>query len=145
MTKRKAPEDRKPLGRPPGTDGYTLEIDAEICSRISKGEPLTKMCREDEWLPSRETVYAWQDKYPEFAERFAQARVRGFDAIADDCVDIADNPIPTADTQRDKLRVETRLKLLAKWDPRRYGDKLQTEHSVSESLADLITESFKKD
>lgn len=28
-----------------------------------------------------------------------------------------------------KLQVDTRLKLLAKWDPSRYGDKLQTEHS----------------
>lgn len=28
-----------------------------------------------------------------------------------------------------KLQVETRLKLLAKWDPSRYGEKLQTEHS----------------
>ena len=29
---------------------------------------------------------------------------------------------------RSKLRVETRLKLLAKWDPKRYGDKITQEH-----------------
>jgi hypothetical protein len=26
--------------------------------------------------------------------------------------------------QRSKLRIETRLKLLAKWNPKRYGDKM---------------------
>jgi len=30
--------------------------------------------------------------------------------------------------QRDKLRVDTRLKLLSKWDPKRYGDKLDLNH-----------------
>jgi hypothetical protein len=30
---------------------------------------------------------------------------------------------------RSKLRVETRLKLLAKWDPKRYGDRLNLDHS----------------
>lgn len=28
-----------------------------------------------------------------------------------------------------KLQVDTRLKLLAKWDPNRYGERLHTEHS----------------
>lgn len=30
---------------------------------------------------------------------------------------------------RSKLRVETRLKLLAKWDPKRYGEKITQEIS----------------
>ena len=29
--------------------------------------------------------------------------------------------------QRSKLRVETRLKLLAKWDPKRYGERQQVD------------------
>jgi hypothetical protein len=31
--------------------------------------------------------------------------------------------------QRAKLRIETRLNLLAKWDPKRYGARIQNEHS----------------
>jgi hypothetical protein len=30
----------------------------------------------------------------------------------------------SGDVQRDKLIIETDLKLLAKWDPKRYGDRL---------------------
>ena len=37
-----------------------------------------------------------------------------------------------------KNRVEQRLKLLAKWDPKRYGDRMNVEHNVSEELADRM-------
>ena len=32
--------------------------------------------------------------------------------------------------QRSKLRIETRLKLLAKWNPKKYGDKLALEGEI---------------
>ena len=31
--------------------------------------------------------------------------------------------------QRSKLRIHTRLQLLAKWNPKKYGEKLALEHS----------------
>lgn len=31
--------------------------------------------------------------------------------------------------QRSKLRIETRLKLLAKWNPKKWGDKLDLNHA----------------
>lgn len=112
---------------------YNDKDAAEIVSRLSKGEPLTIICRDD-WLPCDDTVRNWADNNPEFARDIASARVRGFDAIALECLSIADSPnqtvnpetleIEVRDTQRDRLRVETRLKLLAKWDPKRYGDKV---------------------
>lgn len=115
---------------------------AEIIGRLSKGEPLAAICR-DEWLPAIRTVYDWKDANAEFAADFVRAREAGFDAIAVDCLRIADGksspeeraqaevdyastgktPLPS-DAQRDRIRVETRLKLLAKWDPKRYGDKV---------------------
>jgi hypothetical protein len=74
----------------------------------------------------------------------ARAREDGFDAIALDALKIADygdddfvedgegNLRPNHElVQRSKLRVDTRLKLLAKWDPKRYGDKTAVEHSGS--------------
>jgi len=40
--------------------------------------------------------------------------------------------------QRSKLRVETRLKLLAKWNPRKWGDRQQIEHSGKVGLESLV-------
>lgn len=110
----------------------------EIIQRLSKGEPLAVICRDD-WLPCDDTIRNWADNNPEFARDIARARETGFDQIALDALAIADAPNITInpdtkepeqrDAARDRLRVETRLKLLAKWDPKRYGDKQQVEHS----------------
>jgi len=113
----------------------------EIVDRVSKGETLRAICREP-GKPSWSVVYQWMDEVPEFSTRFAQARARGFDAIAAECLEIADDAtndfmdkrgadgdvigkqLDAEHVQRSKLRIETRLKLLAKWDPKRYGEKL---------------------
>lgn len=105
-----------------------------ICARLSTGEPLTVICR-DMGL-SRITVNGWRAEDPEIAAQFDAARDLGYDAIAADCLSIADDgrrdyvttedgrEVPDHDhISRSKLRIDTRLKLLAKWDPRRYGER----------------------
>lgn len=116
---------------------FTPKVGAEIVARLSTGEPLTVICR-DMGMTDR-TVRNWIDADEAFASDIARAREVGFDQIAMDALRIADQPtkMVTRDTetgelvaiendpQRDRLRVETRLKLLAKWDPKRYGDALK--------------------
>lgn len=124
-----------PRGRP---RTWNPDKAKEIIERLSTGEPLAQITRQM-GLPAR-TVYDWRDQEPEFAADFARARDEGYDAIALDCLKIADDAsndvkwvgqegeerevLNAEFVQRSKLRIETRLKLLAKWDPRRYGDKL---------------------
>lgn len=121
-----------PRGRP---TRYTPEIADEICQRLAAGEPLAVICR-DERMPCYEAVNAWQNgsvrSVPaSFSAAIARARVNGIDAIAADARKVArgEEGYSSGDVQRDKLIVETDLKLLAKWDPRRYGDKVQQEIS----------------
>lgn len=124
----------------------TPEVEAEILRRLSSGEPLTWICR-DEGMPSATTWREWCRADEGLDIAHARARNDGFDAIAEQCIEIAEDgtndyvdrvrdgkvekTFDAEHVQRSKLRVETRLKLLAKWDPKRYGDKLQTEHSGS--------------
>lgn len=106
----------------------------EIVERLSAGEPLAKICR-DERMPSRRTVYLWLESDESAKAEFEVARDDGFDSIAARLRDTARGAGDSAgDVQRDKLIIETDLKLLAKWDPRRYGDKVQTEHSGNVTL-----------
>lgn len=132
-----------------GNSKYTESIALEICERIGNGEPLAKICR-DKHMPQLTTVYDWQKAHTEFSERVARAREAGFDQIAQEALTIADTPIAgvvsklepgkpnddgspgalvVVEQRREdmlghrKLQVETRLKLLACWDPRRYGQK----------------------
>ena len=127
---------QKKTGRP---SKRTPAIDNEICDRLSKGEPLAKICR-DGHMPDASTFRDWQAKDEELSRAVARAREAGFDAIALDALAIADNTgleahdsietpfgaIPNKEwVMRSKLRVDTRLKLLACWDPKRYGAKVE--------------------
>lgn len=117
---------------------FTEKIAAEICERLSRGEPLAVICR-DEHMPAVSTVSDWKQEHKAFSVAFARARLDGFDALAAQCLEISDDETHDwlmtrkgAITNevaigRAKLQVETRLKLLAKWYPTRYGDRTHME------------------
>ena len=156
----KAPAVPVEAKRPPGRQSsYVAEVAAEIIDRLTTGEPLLSICRDSRMPPVR-TVYNWERDIPEFTAEFARARQLGYDAIAHDCLNIADDNgrdmrITDKDEmvtdhdviQRAKLRVDTRLKLLACWDPKRFGPKIdidQTTRTVpmtDEQLAEEMRQS----
>ena len=37
-----------------------------------------------------------------------------------------------------KLRIDTRLKLLAKWNPKKWGDRMALDHGVQDNLAERL-------
>lgn len=139
---------------------FTQKIAGEICERLSKGEPLAQICRDD-GFPAVRTVSDWKKAEPAFAAEFARARDEGFDAIAEECLTIADTDpervvteggsrIDPGHVQWSKNRIETRLKLLAKWDPKRYGDKLDLSSSdgtmsPKPTIVEFITPDFGED
>jgi hypothetical protein len=99
----------------------TPEIIEEIIERISAGEPMAWICR-DTHMPAVRTVTAWMDSDADLSAAIARARELGGDAIATDALEIADKT--DEDPASRRVRVETRLKLLAKWHPKRYGDRV---------------------
>jgi len=134
---------RKGKGTPGRPSKRTPEVERRIIEGLSKGTPLTILCEPDD-MPSDDSVRNWMDSDPAFSRAIARAREAGFDRIALEALEIADNvgnehkdtietkfgEIPNKEwVMRSKLRVETRLKLLAKWDPKRYGEKLAQEIS----------------
>lgn len=139
--KKAAPAEAAPPAKPRGGQTtFTQEIADKLCARLSKGEPLEQICRDDN-MPASRTVSDWKKAHPAFAADFVRAREEGFDAIAASCLEIADfglndtylddegNKRTDTDViQRSKLRIETRLKLLAKWYPKKYGDRVDVNH-----------------
>lgn len=105
-------------GRP---SKYSKELIADICERLSNGEPLAAICR-DEGMPDPSTVWDWQQNKPEVSQAIARAREIGEEVIAAGCLDIADDLQDHPASRR--VRVETRLKLLAKWNPKKWGEKV---------------------
>lgn len=120
----------KTLGRP---TKYTDELIDEICTRVANGTPLREICRE-EGKPAWTTFYNWINADTVIFERFVRARELGTDAIAEDTLAIIDAKPERVEDERSsrvdagyvqwqKNRVELRLKLLSKWNPRKYGDR----------------------
>lgn len=104
---------------------YSEAVLATIVERLSDGEPLAQICR-DEGLPSYSTVYAWQQTMPHVSEAIGRARDEGEEVIAANTRNIARGlEGSSGDVQRDKLIIDTDLKLLAKWNPKKYGEKTQ--------------------
>lgn len=132
-------------GSPVGADRiarYTALIEAEestldeLSQRISAGASLSEVCAA--WDVPYGRIAAWLTDDASRAERYAAALRLRADLVAAECIPIADNarahvqrleqPDGTVkdvlvfpDNARDRLRVETRLKLAAKWDRGRYG------------------------
>jgi hypothetical protein len=144
---------KKESAKPGRASKYTPELGAFIAERLSKGEPLAQICR-DEGMPHDDTVRNWMAADEKFSQVIARARERGYDVLAADCLLIADTPQigeetttkPNGDIETKtgdmlghrKLRIETRLKLLAKWDPKRYGDKLALSGDAENPLTILL-------
>jgi hypothetical protein len=91
-------------------------------------------------MPEWRTVYDWLAQDKDLSARVARAREAGYEAMAEETLEIADN-FHLGQTQvmddkgnkvtiedmlgHRKLRIETRLKLLACWSPSKYGNKVQ--------------------
>lgn len=119
------------IGRPP--QPIPKDKADAIIEWISQGQTLRQWCRDNGLHYS--TVYLWMEKDEEFAQRFARARDIGHDCIADECLEIVDTPPERILTEQGdkvdpgyvawmKARSEERRKLLAKWNPTKYGDKI---------------------
>lgn len=98
-------------------------------------------------MPGYSTVRGWERDDPEFLARSTRAREDGCHAMAQDCLQIADDArndwmdaraaegdekaaqFNGEHVQRSKLRIETRMRLLGKWLPKVYGDKVTSEHT----------------
>ena len=144
-----------PAGRP--TEPVPQDIADELVTWISEGKTLREFCRQ-EGMPSYGAVYDWIEKDAEFASRFARARVIGEEVIHQQCLDIADHTqigeivtqkadgtteIKTADMlEHRKLRIYTRLQLLAKWNPKKYGEKTQLTGDGGGPIQAAITVEF---
>jgi hypothetical protein len=114
------------------------DVEDEILKRLSEGEPLATICASDpKRFPTPMTWGEWVKSDQTLAIAYARAREVGFDAIAARGLEIVDNV--NEDPASRRVRADYRLKLLAKWDPKRYGDKIDlTSSDGSQSQPKVI-------
>lgn len=150
---------------PPGTSegwrqSWSKEREEHLLAFVSSGG-IPKV-----WLDAAGLTYLdlenWKVKIPGFSARFEKARSVGMDALAEEALIIASTPYHTEDVAETtlatgervlvkrtgdgvyarKLAVQTRLELLKRWAPDRYGDKVTVD--VTDKRASLILEARKR-
>ena len=129
---RKQGEAAQELGEKPkrkrgGQTIYTDEIAEEICRRLETGEGLATICKTT-GFPQESTVRGWvKDDVNGFSAKYERARELGLDAVVDAIIALADDETIPPESRR--IRVDTRKWYAGKIAPKRYGDRIQHEHS----------------
>lgn len=129
-----------------GVSSFTPEMAARICERISDGESLRAILADDE-MPASSTVFKWLSENAAFSEQYARAREAQADAVFDEILTIADDgrndwmerenadgenigwAINGEAVRRSQLRIDARKWMAGKLRPKKYGDKVDVEHT----------------
>ena len=94
---------------------------------MAEGESLLTICK-DAKQPTRQCVYKWLEKYPDFVDSYARARESYADYVFDGLFELAETATP-ADVQCIRLQIDTKKWALARMSPQKYGDKSAMELS----------------
>lgn len=103
----------------------------EVLERLALGQTLASLGRELGFHPVSWALWIAADEA--LALAYADARDRGTDAIAEQALALIDEDPARVDGRIDpghvqwrRAQVDTRLRLLACWNPKKYGAKTQT-------------------
>lgn len=100
---------------------------------------LESICKDVESAPHARTFWKWMENDPELGQRYARAKESQLEVLADQLVDLADTDrvcekvtikadgsrevVILDQVERTKVQIDTRKWLLAKLNPKKYGDK----------------------
>ncbi|MGB2525683.1 hypothetical protein [Flagellimonas sp. SN16] len=130
------------------------EIVDFICNEIAEGKSLRQVFKENEELPDTKTFYSWIDDDEEKLQQYARATEHRQDLIFEDILNIADTPkigIKTKTTEKGietmegdmiehrRLQVDARKWMLAKMNPKKYGDKVFQDHTTDGKPLKIIS------
>lgn len=110
----------------------------DILARISSGESLRSICRDD-GMPCQVTVFRWIQERPGFLERYAMAREMQADSLFEEILDagrvdpatsrtydeagaVISEKVDSGEVQHRKLKIDTLKWAASKLRPKKYGD-----------------------
>lgn len=119
-------------------------VDGALVS-LSAGQSLKAYCEAN--TVAYKTVWDWLNEDESASSAYARAKAAGTHYLADECIDISDDATGdlivnedgsertnTEVVQRAKLRIDTRLRLIGKWNRKDYGEKVQLSDADGNKL-----------
>lgn len=150
-TPRKKAEDKKKPGQP---TLYNKEIAEKICRAVSISTlGLRKICKLNPDFPCHDTILQWRLDHPEFSAQYADAKRHQAELLAEEILEISDDDsqdeisdergirVNAEFINRSRLKVDTRKWIACKLLPKIYGEKIQSESTVTiKSHEELLKE-----
>lgn len=121
-----------PAGRPPE---ITQSHKDTIINMIAIGDSIGKISKEISKQPA--TIYRWIDEDEELKELYTRAKESKAQVLAEEIIDIADDPDLKPDDKR--IRVDARKWVAGKYYGKLFADRVHTEHSGQVDL-NTVTE-----
>lgn len=117
------------------------EVFNTICDELEKGFSLRSILRREN-MPSSRTFFKWIDEDTEKVKQYERSVELRSELLFDEIIEIADKQgedvgedeqgnkvINHNIVQRNRLQIDARKWALSKMLPKKYGDKIQQEHS----------------
>lgn len=146
-------------GRP---STFTQEIADHICEELSTSSKSLRTICEKDGMPTVRTILSWLSEgdkpeapahFTAFLHNYVRAREAQADFLAEEIIEIADdgsNDFMTVGkgdktyevenkevTNRSRLRVDARKWIASKLKPKKYGEKVDVEHSGKVTVLDF--------
>ena len=112
------------MGRP---SDYNLDLADLICSRISNGESMRSICRDDD-MPAMQTIWRWLREKHEFSERYARAKDESADAHAERILETIDRVLDEdVNPNAGRVAIDGLKWVASKLKPKRYGERIRAD------------------
>lgn len=102
---------------------FTQQLFDRICERMAEGESLRAICKAKD-MPAKRTVLRWVAANEKLAAQYSEAQQMRAEHYFDEIIDIADSK---SDPQKTRVQIDARKWVLARMNPKKYGDKFTQE------------------
>lgn len=109
------------MGRP---SGFSPELGASICARLSGGISLRRLCRQKD-MPSTTSVFRWLADNPTFRDQYARAMEARGCTYGEQVIDISQRVIAgEIPPERGRVAIDALKWAAGRMAPKQYGDRV---------------------
>ena len=125
---------KRPVGKPKRGPVMHNPKAAEVLDWLASGGTLLEFAKR-KGNPDVRTIHDWEDEDEEFAALYKVARDKGQEAMLEECKTLCDTePTDAVQAAWRRLQVDTRMKCLRMWNPARWAERVDMNHSGGISL-----------
>ena len=125
---------KRPVGKPKRGPVMHNPKASEVLDWLASGGTLLEFAKR-KGNPEVRTIHLWKEEDEEFAALYKVARDKGQEAMLEECKTLCDTePTDAVQAAWRRLQVDTRMKCLRMWNPARWAERVDMNHSGGISL-----------